>query len=478
MLETFGVADPLPFEKKELLKLQAALVCLGVILTRSFGEAIGKRVEAIVDVFEFSVTIESQEAKRKIGSLLDQTFEAAQKLCDAPGVQGNSIKLGLGAVGIRRRLEVLKTTLTQPTSSLNVPLTLLEWVGDLVWHTLRFCAPMYPAPDDLAFQLSVCQPEAPTASRRPTVGAAASVFDQEDLALTIQKWLRTWAPADRYDSTAFDEAIARALVHALPRDDGGLTGTSTRQMVRSNVRFVPIALDTTFEDGLERVFRERGMPHHVAFPAKVTYEDPEDDDRPKECWILYSDSGGGDVRWVYLASDKEKSSGGQSLETMRFKGPLIVKLNGAPLTPLPSGDELGGLQHIGVASVAHRVVASYSEVMRALGPDSALPAGLEGLLALRKESRRRILCFLGFRLTDSNSRLRIYGLRRGDSAQSSGSDGPFRILFVDSPRDPVQHAFLKLDQSLLEATLEDVAILIRDTDDLSALPEKLSGETR
>src|SRR5204862_125421 len=99
----------------------------------------------------------------------------------------------------------------------------------------------------LSFRRLLCvwgsySPEAPTASRRPTVGAAASVFDQEDLALTIQKWLRTWAPADRYDSTAFDEAIARALVHALPRDDGGLTGTSTRQMVRSNVRFVPIAL--------------------------------------------------------------------------------------------------------------------------------------------------------------------------------------------------------------------------------------------
>ncbi len=478
------VAAPLPFEETSLLALQVALVQLGVRLTRSFAEAMGKRVEAITELFDFSVKVEAAVWKSAVAQRLEQAFKAAEML--SFDVQNQSKSLGLGAAGIRDRLRDLRTIPAQQAPTVTVPLTLLEWIGDLVWHTLRFRAPMYPAPDDLAFQLSVCLTEDLSSPRKRSVGAAASPFQKGALASLLELWLKTWAPSDGHGSSAFHEAIARALVQALPRDEDALfPGNSSSAKVSQSQTFASIALDTTFEEGLQRVFRKRGVPYYVAFPAKMVYNDLRlgVDNKKQQCWILYSDLNAR-REWVYLASDKQ-ATGRKQLQTLasaRFEGPLVVKLNGAPLTPLPMPDDLQGVpDNMQVTNLQHRVIVSYADVMRAVGTEAVLPPGLHGLLKQKKEGRQRSLCLLGFPLTDSNSRLRVYDLHRGESAPQDSDDDlkpPFSIFFVDSPKDPVNHAFLNVQKDLIEKTLDEVATLIDETENLAKLPRPLTGDAR
>jgi hypothetical protein len=491
-----AVAEPRQFESHELLLLQIALVRFAVGLTRSFAAAMGERIMAITELDDVTVQLDSV-AWDPLEKSLNEAVKAAVVLSDAPLVKGQDIPLGLGAFGIEKRLKALKAALTVQTPT--VSLTLLEWIGDLIWHTLRFRAPMYPAPDDLAFQISMCLADSPV-HRKHTMGATASPFDEKrTIASCLEMWLPTWAHREGHARSLFHEALARALLHAMGSGTPSTGNRSTASVLVSNRRFVPIALDTTFEEELERVFRDRGIPYSVAFPVEMCYFVKEEDGavgspKSQECWILYTRRGSDQSKWTYLGSEKHPDSkgvGSKPLARLVADGPLIVKLNGAPLIRLPDDDELADVleelpEHLGVSSIQHRVIVSYSEMMRAIAGQEALPPGLlselmktkpRDLMKTKPSSRSdpppRTLCLLGFPLTDSNSRLRIYDLYRGKATSTVGANSRFDILFVDTPKDPVQHAFLRVGRNLIDASLEEIGRMIDHTTGLPELPTKV-----
>jgi hypothetical protein len=487
-----AVAPPEPFEEQELLLLQVAVVRLGVKLTQCFAKAMGECIEAITEISRVSVKVEAREFA-KIDELLDASVRSALALSEANGVVGQDPKLGLGAYGIEKRLKVLKETTTQQWPM--VPITLLEWIGDLLWHTLRFSAPMYPAPDDLAFQISVCLEDSLQLRKHP-VGAVASPFDADKRPIEthLVQWFGVWANRQGNVKSPFHEALARALYHALAPAPAASSGNSTAERTAARRQFVPVALDTTFEEELQRVFRKCGVPFHVAFPADLSYRHKETDGSnpgtvtSRKCWVLYSETAVGHSSWAYLGNEKNPDDWGigqQSLSGRRFEGPLIVKLNGAPLVPLPPDDGVsvpleGVPSHLAVICLRHRVIMSYSEVIRVVGNQDAVPPGLDLLLKIPRPIHgvpsARTLCLLGFSLTDSNNRLRVYDLHRGITSNNGGDpNASFGMLFVDTPRDPVEHAFLQVGKTLIDAELDEVARMIAHTTGLVDLPAKSRG---
>jgi hypothetical protein len=452
--------------RKGLIDLQVGLVRAGVEAARLFGCAMSVGARGITDLETFAVDIEQPGCDRSsLRALLMDVTKLAAALEASPAFSPEPRDLGLGASGIRQQLVRLTWAIffldllrdagagewragfpieegvhVVPADKPRLSLSQLEWLGDLVWHTLRFDVPMYPSPDDLSFQLAVCALDIPPPRRQP-VGAVALLAREEDRAELIGTWLAGYSGRSQdgpVQARGFYGALCRALTVArsdrtAPRIDGGPLSSAKRVELAATVN--PLAINTNFDIELERELRRRGCGFCVLLPIYVEYT-RSGKRRRRADWVLITE-GTAEKRAPLLLGESDRKP---LLSALReIAAPVIVKLNGSPLHRLP--EDLGELrtEHASYlrdakpSRLLHRIVLSDYDFLRELvgGGDDSLPAGLRDLLG----QEGRTLCFLGYPVTDSNSRLRLYEHIRGEQR-------PSEVMLVESPADALQQAFL------------------------------------
>lgn len=351
-------------------------------------------------------------------------------------------------------------------------LTHLEWLGDLLWHTLRFDTPLYPRPNDLAFQLSVCSfPFTPP--RRETVGTIASLA----LPALVDK-VRAWLERSGTDQHEIYRAVARGLCDAWSR----------RQRLAEPVgNPVPLAVTTNFDNELELILRAARISHHVLFPVHLLRRTsptqgasmPPDE---REDWMLYTEVWGEDREiprtrsWEVL--------GRNELKTQHFHGPLLVKLYGSPLTKID--EELvrvDGSPNPGKRfEFSHRLIVSDLDLLAVMVKEW-WPDGLANLLFGQPN---RLICFLGYSPADVDSRLRLFEhvrqyeksqVRSGAASQRGSRDsrsGP--IVVMSPPEDLVYRKYLiSMRTQVLLEDLDKICAVIRKCCDCEALDNSRSA---
>jgi len=451
--------------RKSLVDLQVGLVRAGVEAARLFGCAMAAEAKGFTDLESFAVDIEQPGCDRTpLRTLLMDATRLAAVLETSPGLSPEPRELGLGASGIKQQLARLTWAIffldllrepdasdwragfpmeegvhVVPADKPTLSLSQLEWLGDLVWHTLRFDIPMYPSPDDLAFQLAVCALDLPPPRRKP-VGAVALLAREEDRAELIGTWLAGYSGRSQ-DSSAprngFYYALCRALTvkrpdRAAPAVDGAPLSSSKKIELGATVN--PLAINTNFDIELERELRRRRCEFCVLLPIYVEFVRSGKPPRRRPDWVLITEAP--EKRAPLLLGDSERKPLLSAVRELAV--PIIVKLNGSPLHSLEGLGELrtehaSYLRNATVSRLMHRIVLSDYDFLRELvgGGGDSLPAGLRDLLG----QEGRTLCFLGYPVTDSNSRLRLYEHVRGEQR-------PSEVMLVESPADALQQAFL------------------------------------
>jgi hypothetical protein len=323
-------------------------------------------------------------------------------------------------------------------------LSQLEWVGDLLWHTMRFDAPMFPSPEDFAFQLSICG-GTPCVSRIP-LGIVTAAFPKQEKRNSC-----TRAMFRHYDGylaqrirnkgePSFYEQIAKLIwQRTLERSRHDTGPQPTRSEVEETVLSCvsdkgqrlakPMAITSNLDNEIERNLETAQVPFYVLFP--VTYREPqknEQDDNP--AWMLREELPGKKARSYYISRSVPFASIAAKLNRLRggtdppeiagcLAGPLVVKLRGSPVHDLPGSNdfiqiletekneginrsqehEVDGIDNDAIFN--HRILLSTVDFCREIWSNEGLPQLVKDLL---RESDRN-LCYLGFPLDDPDGLL-------------------------------------------------------------------------
>lgn len=476
-----GAPDPFP----ALTRFQACLVQLNAECCRSFGKSLAFRPKGLTDYRNFKVRLLDEEKEPKaLRNLFFKSTDAARELAGDSEVSKIGDDFGLGAEGIANQLavltwEIFRSDLSHDSEAKawkrrnkfaiesarklveegdedlvapEISLAQIEWLGDLLWHTLRFQAPLYPGAADLEFQLSLAI-EDPTLPRRKPRGLVAGMAKLD----VLKKWLLNYAERVATDEGEdFYDAIGLALIRPLPTT---IDGSVASYMGATQPPF-RLAITTNFDIELEMIFRGRGQTFYVLFPVKVWRlgESVAADD-----WILYSET----IQNKRFTPDW-KLLGDISLSehAKSFHGPLIVKLRGSPLSDLPLeghsafGRDPGSLE---IHRIEHQLVLTDFDFLEGLvtAEGIAWPKRLRQIL-LQSE---RTPYFLGYSLADTDSRLWLYDHVRGASsavrevADDKGSD----IFLVDHPEDIAYAGFLqRANLKFVDLTLGRFAEFIKN----------------
>jgi TIR domain/SIR2-like domain len=318
-----------------------------------------------------------------------------------------------------------------------ISLSDVEWLGDLLWHTMRFDAPMYPSPDELAFQLSVCLGTR-ILPRKERMGTIVEIADWQTRPELIRNFLRVYeagASTRSEEETRFYDVLAGAFF--VPQTGRGSsrgtpTGSGFQAATSQKIR---VAISTNFDRELERAFDRLKQPYHLVLPVYVG--DSDDGDAGAAEWA---------EGWLFLTVTWEESEritnepprllemDRAELAEMRIQGPVIVKLHGSPLERLPH-------------RYMHRLSISDCDFIEAMiSRDRFWPPGLRKLL----DSKNRVLCFVGYPLSDTRSRLRLSDHLDGEQINRT-------LYLIDYPKDPLRHTLLEyIDVRLVLNELEEL----------------------
>lgn len=359
---------------------------------------------------EWHVPLLFSENRRELHQQLSVAVSAAIVVASSPH-SNEWDRQGLGSQGIRFNLESLKERLFdeagQPQPGATLSLRDLVWIGDLLWHSLRFDLPYYPTSAELAFQLSLYASTASSAaSQPPTLAQAAEGVS--DPAQRLATWFHSYA--QHPGPSRFYSVIARLLIHTFSRYPDP----------ENNIAFgprrpFPIVLTTNYDCEIETALASAGSAYVVTIPVWLALR--HDSPSILEPWwlikIVHTTAYETRVAWHY-GGDCRKITHSNALhsepDSKRFPGPVVVKLHGSPT------EDLTGLQcppdfpqHIKdrlqnnkcTSPFLHRLVISETDYLRDM--IHGLPYWLEGHL---QESRRRLF-FLGHSISDWNLRLHI-----------------------------------------------------------------------
>ncbi len=459
-----------------LMELQRTLARLGSLATRLFAAGYVDKPSAVADAREVCVGLSgpSTELKALLLKACEFSWQACQHVpCpDAKSKRSSDPCFG-GEARITEKLIGLallmlpseihehdfKPELRAKFEDVNpmggvqgrpsaLSIAQLEWLANLLWHTLRYDAPMYPQPGDLAFQLALCKEHAAPVSVR--LGMAA---------------------------TALEDRVIRCVRHALKSCDKGVSGMPLdwegfhaaiatalcQKRPDPHNRFVPLALLTTFDMELERVLTADRQSYHVLIPV---YRGEEGSTQPEAAWLLYSPGGADDREesWYYMNAKYEYGD-----LAPRISGPLLVKLNGSPLHDLPEsrfvdllperGADTHGfdsdLAHVRSSRFDHRIILSDYQLGEYLRSPERWPGCLGPLLG----HGNRLLCFLGYDLGDPSDVFGIHAhVRGGDDEKGNSNRGKEQQVFLGAPLDTFRQGILSpLDMLPLKTTLDKVA---------------------
>ncbi|HEX4959357.1 MAG TPA: toll/interleukin-1 receptor domain-containing protein [Thermoanaerobaculia bacterium] len=456
---------PVDVWMRDLIALQASLAKLGASCCQLLGNAMQERPRGFVDVHSLWAFVGEDPSlpdqpgqsniRQRFFNVTDLAAELSKRLDSSVqpmrglGIRGILAQLVMMTYSIfygeiarencdnaarewkkkHRDLVTAAARLVTPPEipdSTRISVSHVEWLGDLLWHTIRFDAPMYPSPDELAFQLSVCL-GTKIPPRKERVGTVAEVADWRIRPALIRNLFRAYevgSSSRAEDESHFYNTIARALLYEPPPKNAfssrkGCGGEAVRS------QRIKIAISTTFDRELERAFDRMKKTYHIVLPVYVHESEGEDQEHSdwEDDWLFVTitwDEFGQRIPFpgVHLRKgslDKDDID----LSKRGIREPVIVKLHGSPLETLTN------------QSCMHRLSISDCDFIEAMiSRDRFWPPGLREVL----EVNRRVLCFIGYPLTDTRSRMRLSDHLEGENKCT--------LYLVDSPEDPLRHTLL------------------------------------
>jgi len=357
---------------------------------------------------EWNVPLLLSESWREFHQQLSVAISAASVIASSMRA-AEWDRQGLGSKGIRFNLESLKERLFDeaglPRPGASLALRDLVWIGDLLWHSLRFDLPYYPTSAELAFQFSLYALSATSAaSQPPTLAQAAEAVS--DSAQRLATWFQFYA--QHPEPSRFYGVVARLLVHMFNRH------SDTETYFRP--RLSPIALTTNYDCEIETALRYTGSPYAVMIPVWLARRPHNSSINLAPLWLIKfvnTETERTAVAWHYGGSSSKivRSNTEDSGPNFRpFPGPVVVKLHGSPTEALPDTDQVLDLpdyinDRLGrdkwTSWFVHRIVISETDYLR------DMTHGLPYWLDKHVHAQRRRLFFLGHSISDWNLRLHI-----------------------------------------------------------------------
>jgi hypothetical protein len=215
-----------------------------------------------------------------------------------------------------------------------------------------------------------------------------------------------------------------------------------------------IVINANFDMEIEREFRSLYGCFGVLFPVYVRYTTRDGPDRQADWLLVIETEGASRLEWMLWETEFE----GNILQVLsdRLPGPLVVKINGSPLQPLPEKMEdvssARCLRESGarVAEVCHRLILSELDALR-----YSIPKGLQSVLA----EKNRSVCFVGCPTADLARRLEVHHFIEGGEEFNAHR----KLLVVGSSRDTGHRAVLDLARTeLLSIDINRLAEIVHD----------------
>jgi TIR domain len=314
----------------------------------------------------------------------------------------------------------------------------LEWLADLVWYAFRFDVHSGLTNRELAFQFSLGVSDASHIRDMTTIAELIGERANE----MLPRWLEAPTDGKASDSTRFFDAIALLL----QRQD--------RDSQQGGTRLPGVALSTTFDAELQAAFARSGAKRFsVVMPLRCSPGDQRDSPYIRWAGVCH-DVEAGTVSWTWI------DEASPMIPPRGLAGPVVVKLNGAPLYSLPSPEELPREPNL---DLSHLITISESGYLYHIVLLSALPRFVARVLTTPERS----LFFLGHPVEDWNVRLRIHEHIFPDRSLRSDrmtSVNPTRLtVAVNKYIDPFRSSALdNLGIDRWQGDLSDIAALIAD----------------
>ena len=378
-----------------------------------------------------------------------------------------------GAAEVLRSLNQLRTlTVKEHGGLISLRGEDIEWLTNLVWHSLRFDLPIYPSNEELAFQLALLgrrRPEDSAHIARPKLSLATQDAYQPELVAEALSWVvETTMAWDGVSATSQEllDAVADVLrmhaatwhpeLHSDSRYGPGRNGENATEPPSDAHEFVPVVFSTSFDQQLERaILATPGRTKVSIFVPVLVIEGAR--------------STHAEFRWVFACTETTGSGAAaeEELESLVWQwvpteqatwpvddGISIVKVNGAPLyrslDGLPISDHqklkrLEGKRPGGYrqdAILRHALVLSEFELLRNIRIEATSSVSFLNLLQNHGSEARRVL-FLGHPIHDWLTRIRL--LTRlfepvHDGRSRNGED--YRNILFAKDIEPVRASLL------------------------------------
>ena len=341
-----------------------------------------------------------------LSALCRDILRLAQEIKSAPADE-----VDLGAMAISMDLVDIRSEIALDKG---ISLSQVDWLTDLLWHTLRWDAPYYPDSESMAIQISLC---ARTETINPKVlrfhGAASSssglVIEPENCQEYITGWLsrlkRRVDTAKKNIQIKNDPhtMIARAMAVCL----SARNSTTKRLGIGNSVFIVDASLDQRMADALEA----SGVPSAIVYPVTVSDKPawavrrfPEKD---AECDLLADSGLGGTEKAVQGGTPPRvvviKPFGAPGEDTNH------KNLNSAVLKLFHDGMAFFDGMNAESLEIKHRILFDDISILHDLiKPVDSLPPGFRTLLHDEPSpSRKWELFFLGYPLDEPGRRTRL-----------------------------------------------------------------------
>jgi hypothetical protein len=463
--------------------LQAAIARLGCSAETAFGEQMAARPIGICSLVDAKVHIADCPSRGRLKAAIKAAAQAAYCIA-LPGVlrKLSALPRALGITGIRARLYVLilevfpeireaadedspekrvavalsedrewmkihasalfeeftSKALSFPRARpgsggmQNATLTLghIEWLGSLLWHTLRFDARFYPSTAELAFQLSLTASEVPP--MRAELAQAAEVAEMHDGKYLFSQMNESFAYYEKSERDNEGRSIAPSpgrLHHAIARylKESQRRRPSLQTWQARKNDFWPLVITTNYDNEIERALEEAGCPYNLLIPA---YRCENGFRRP--VWFGGT-SRGDDHAWTpyipQVDTELEANDAVAILGAALMSVPLVVKLHGSVNWPASLLNAAKALSVDGAEIIPRFVLTEsdyISETSRATKDEDKVLFAID--LELRKRAstadpadNSTLICFLGHSVSDWNVRMRIHERLRGDKAPAMRS---------------------------------------------------------
>lgn len=251
-----------------------------------------------------------------------------------------SSSLGSRGAFLDETLEVIERGSIRALTSTDI-----EWLQDLLWHVLRHDVEAYPTREELAFQLGLLLPKRASAPHRRTpLSTVALKVDDEQLVTALQDSIHFW---ERGSPSKTHHTLAKLLSHQFATYAQAATirrGSSAALVHRkkreldsdpkdSRGPLPPMVIATTYDRGIERALTSLDQPHHVVFPILIQKGNVGQSDG----WAIRTYSLTGPTGFEAI-----EGSGDLPRSLVDLRGPVVVRIRGAPAEPLDSVEAIDG----------------------------------------------------------------------------------------------------------------------------------------